>query len=265
MTETAAEPSLQQLFWASSQHADICMLAVLTWIAACDGTIAPQEYGLLKKIAEQRGAGAQLHDVIEVAKLAKPDDLEMACHFLRAHFDRGQRRSFMRLAVTMAIQDGHLTVSENHILQFLADLFDISPRGLSKLFNEIAHRPLPVPGDPSSIAWWRDREAGREAQAPQDNWGPDHRLRAPPPEDPSSDTNQSQAPPPAARPLDRIAALSVLGLPANASPDVIHAAFRRLAKKRHPDRFAQLGPAAVAGATEAFQKLREAYELLAPG
>ena len=36
----------------------------------------------------------------------------------------------------------------------------------------------------------------------------------------------------------------------------------RLAKVRHPDRFARLGPAAVATATIAFERLREAYAVL---
>ncbi len=264
MPEISEPPPLHKLFWASHDHADICMLAILTWIAACDGCIAPKEIQLLEKIADQHGSRQHLRQVIEVARLARDDDLELACHFLRAHFDRPQRRMFLRLAITMAIQDGHLTVSENHLLQFLADLLEVPPRTFSKLFHEIAHRPFPVAGDPSSIAWWHQREAGQQAQAPADNWGPDR-----PTHSTTATTNSTDSATPPAKPAepltDRAAALRLLGLPDDASAPAIHAAFRRLAKKRHPDRFTQLGPAAVSAATAAFEQLRQAYETLAPG
>jgi curved DNA-binding protein CbpA len=56
--------------------------------------------------------------------------------------------------------------------------------------------------------------------------------------------------------------LRLLGLTEGATADAIHAAYRRAAKQRHPDRFVDLGPAAVAVATEAFQRLTAAHHLL---
>jgi curved DNA-binding protein CbpA len=54
----------------------------------------------------------------------------------------------------------------------------------------------------------------------------------------------------------------MFGLFDGASPDAVRSAFRRLAKVRHPDRFAKLGPSAIAAATESFQRLEEAYGML---
>src|SRR5256885_66884 len=65
------------------------------------------------------------------------------------------------------------------------------------------------------------------------------------------------------KPTDgRARALAILGLSEGASADDMRSAYRRLAKVRHPDRFAQLGPSAVAAATESFKVLQGAYELL---
>src|SRR5207302_5936415 len=100
------------------------------------------------------------------------------CHYLNTHMDRGDRRLLAELAVTMAVQDGRLTVGENLILQFLADLLGISPRAFARLFQKIAHRPYPVAGDPSSPDWWRRREAGEEAPAAPENFDADRPGRA---------------------------------------------------------------------------------------
>jgi DnaJ-class molecular chaperone len=56
--------------------------------------------------------------------------------------------------------------------------------------------------------------------------------------------------------------MRILALREGATRDEIHAAYRRMAKARHPDRFARLGPAAQAAATAAFQLVHRAYEVL---
>ena len=62
--------------------------------------------------------------------------------------------------------------------------------------------------------------------------------------------------------MTREAALRMFGLDGNASKVAIHDAYRRLAKARHPDRYARLGPAAQATATVAFQRVQAAYAAL---
>ena len=44
----------------------------------------------------------------------------------------------------------------------IADLLGLSVRRFARLFEEVAHRPFPVAGDPGSVEWWRRREAGEE-------------------------------------------------------------------------------------------------------
>jgi DnaJ-domain-containing protein 1 len=153
----------------------------------------------------------------------------------------------------MAIQDGRLTVGENLVLQFLADLLAISPRAFSRLFQQIARRPFPVAGDPSDPSWWKRREAGLEAEEPPDSWGVPRTSR---------DSIEPPAAPPA---MTREEALSVLGLEEPIVAASVHAAYRKLAKKRHPDRFAPLGQAAVASATFMFERLQQAQQVVLAG
>jgi len=247
MTDDSPMPSFADVFHRTSHKQSVCILAVLTWVAACDGRIAQREQALLDKVAEAVDDVAELGVVEAALRLGRPHDLELACRYLRANLDRGGKRLLAQLAITMAIEDGSLAVSENFVLQFLADLLGLSPRAFAKLFEQMAHRPFPHAGDPSSLRWWRQREAGREAQPESFAVAGDARDD----DSPASD-----------EPMTPRVALRVLGLEDGASREAIHGAYRKLAKTRHPDRFAPLGQAAVATATEAFKRLHEAYAVL---
>ena len=241
-------PSFADVFHRTQHRQSVCILAVLAWIAACDGKIDPNEQLLLDKLAEALDDAEDLAAIECAVRYGRTRDLELACRFLRTNLDRGGKRLMLQLAVTMAVQDGFVTVGENYCLQFVADLMGVSPRGLGKLFEQIAHRPLPAAGDPSSPDWWQRREAGLQAPAAELPSGGE-----------SAESDDLIEP---AGPMTRQTALRVLGLEESATPENIHAAYRRLAKTRHPDRFSPLGPAAVATASEAFKRLHDAYAVL---
>jgi DnaJ like chaperone protein len=240
-----APASFSQIYHSTRHRQGVCVLAMLTWVASCDGRIHPKQQLLLDKLAEAVDDVEDLSAVESAARLHRVDDLTLACRFLKENFDRGGKRLLAQLAITMAIQDGYLSVGENHLLQFLSDLLGLGPRVFGKLFLQIAHRPFPQPGDPSSPDWWRRREAGASA-APAPLIGQD-------------DSGGEDEP---LGPMSRVTAFRVLGLDAGASRDSVHKAYRHLAMVRHPDRFSPLGPAAVASAAEAFKRLHEAYAVL---
>ena len=245
--DSQAAPSFETIFRSTKHRQSVCILTVLTWVASCDGRIAPKEQALLDRIAEAVDDVEELSAIESAARLQRVDDLVLACRFLKTNLDRGGKRLLAQLAITMAIQDGFLSVGENHLLQFLCDLLGLRPRTFAKLFQQITHRPLPKAGDPSSPEWWADRESGHQA-------APEPLVTA---ED--SRDEEADAPDP---PMTRSVALTVLGLESEAPRDAIHKAYRHLAKVRHPDRFAPLGPAAVMTASEAFKRLHEAYAVL---
>jgi DnaJ like chaperone protein len=236
----------------------LCVLAVLAWVASCDGAVDDEERALLVRVAAGvAGSGAadalgeRLPTVVDAMAAGDPADVELACRFLRSTLDRGGRELLARLSIATAARDGSLTVGENHVLQFLADLLQLSPKRFARLFHEVAGVPLPVPGDPSDLKWWAARHAGEQAKPAADAWG----ARA----DPAS---PESAPPPGQGRMTRAQALRLLGLEDPVTPDEAHDAYRRLAKVHHPDRYARLGGAAVAAATVAFERLNEAYQVL---
>jgi len=78
--------TLQSLFRAADakHRQNLCVLALLTWIASCDGTIEDGELALLRNIAAGVAGGeALLPAVIDVAREGRVEDLELACRFIR--------------------------------------------------------------------------------------------------------------------------------------------------------------------------------------
>jgi DnaJ like chaperone protein len=163
------------------------------------------------------------------------DALQLACEFVGQHFRGPRAYLFINLAIGMALADGRLRPTENHVLRFLADLIGLSPDALRHAFSEVTGQPLPEPADPSRASFWqasRGQASGRE-----------HALSM--------------------GDLQTARAFAVLGLEERATPGEIKSAYRRLARVHHPDRFVQIGPEAVATATCTFQRIQNAYEHLA--
>ena len=206
------------------------VLLVLGWIASSDGPIEPIEEDHLRKIAISSGHAELVGPIMAVLRARDMDALQLACECVGQHFRGPQAFLFIRLAIGMALANGRLRPTENHVLRFLADLIELSPEALRHAFSEMTGQPLPEPADPSRASFWQS--SGRE--------------RA-----------QSNGDPQTAR------AYALLGLEERATPGEIKSAYRRLARVHHPDRFVQIGPEAVATATYTFQRIQNAYEHLA--
>ena len=80
--------------------------------------------------------------------------------------------------------------------------------------------------------------------------------------EPVRDTRWSATSPLDGDGMQRIRDLATLGLDEAAGPGEVEAAFRRLVKLHHPDRFAAAGTEDVRAAHDAFRLLRSAYERL---
>jgi DnaJ-domain-containing protein 1 len=240
-------PSLADVFRQTEHKQSLCMLAVLSWVASCDGPISACEQKLLAQIAQAIDDAGELTIVEAAVASAGVRELEIACRYLKMNLDRGGRKLLAQLAITVAIEDGELRNSENFVLQFVGDLMGLSIRQFAKLYQQISRKHFPVPGDLSSATYWRELESG----------GARHLQEFVAGDDETSDSTSA-----ANEPMGRVAALRTLGLDSNASTDAVRKAYRQLAKSRHPDRFAKLGPAAVATAAEAFNRVHDAYQVL---
>ena len=245
-------PTLSHLYFEKTRDSlhrgTLCVMTLLAWVSACDGVISPGEQELLTRVFDAAYEADDLRVVMQIARRGEINDLELACRHVQQKLARSRKRLLAELAIALAFQDGRLSATENHTLQFLADLLGIRPRSFFKLYQSLTGQSFPVPGDLDSASWWEQRDAGH---APVREW----HL----PEDPPMRADAATTAPP---PLSRSEALRLLGVADGASAEDIQSAYRRVAKRRHPDRFANLGPAAVAVASQLFQRITQAHQLL---
>ena len=209
------------------------VLLVLAWIAASDGDIDDKE---LQELSAVAAASNHSHDINLLLRTVRNRDLkaiQLACEIIAASIRHDREKSilFLAWAIGMAISDGYLLPSENHVLQFLSDLLGVSSIGLNAVFQEVTGRTIPEPSDVSSAHHWRDRESGEKRSGQQ----------------PSS---------------KMVKMYSILGLEPSANKEEIRTAYRRMAHTQHPDRFVPLGKEAVAAAEAKFKKINEAYKYL---
>lgn len=224
-------------------------MALLAWVSACDG-VTPGKQEFLARVFDAVGEADDLRRVFQIAQASSADDLELASRHVQRKLGRARRRLLLELAIAVAYQDGKLSTPENHALQYLADLLGVRPRSFFKLYRLLTGQGFPVLDDLDSADWWERRDAG---QTPVGEW------QIPEGSATLVDVTTSAEPPP----LSRAEALRLLGVDEGADADAIHAAYRQVAKRRHPDHFANLGPAATVVATGLFQRVNLAHKMLA--
>jgi len=221
----------EQLCVARQQPLGIALLLILAWTAQSDGEASPDEVAEIRRMAEASNQGGNVSDVLSVIRDAQATDFQLACEILREASTPANAKLLVQMALSVALADGSLRVGEAHIVRLVADLVGIDQGELDALFRGMTGHPLPQPGDPGSRLYWSKRGAA--------------------------------SPPASATPnLERLKAYAVLGLDEGATQEQVKSAFRRLAQVHHPDRYRELGPEAVAAATESFRRMKAAYDFL---
>jgi len=164
---------------------------------------------------------------------------------------RPVRELAMKGALELAIGSGTLPLAQNLALRLIAGALGLEPARLGALFQERTGAALPDPWDPSDPEAWLERlQPGAIRGTAWDDAGAGP---APPPTAPKAAGDPRIA---------RIKALALLGLEEDASEEDIRKAFRRVSKVHHPDRYSELGPDAAAEATDAFRRIKDAYDFL---
>jgi DnaJ-domain-containing protein 1 len=232
MTLTSFENQLNQ----SQNKTGTCILLLLCWVAAADGRIDKEEAKELNRIATASNIPAP-NKLLQIATLPDLSAIQLACEILKRHAPREQADLMMQLCLGMAMADGTLTVSENNVIRFIADVFSIPLQRLQALFESLTGKPLPKPSDVSKASWWN-----RAKDSQQDNSGFTKGATSLTPE--------------------IIAAYGVLGLEPGAMAPEVKTAYRRMAKIHHPDRYSELGVEAVEAATATFKRINAAYQLI---
>lgn len=237
----------EEIVLSSSNSFGVCFFLLLAWVACCDGEASADEVDQIRKLAVNTTDVHRIDAVLGIARSGNAEALQLACEIVRNGLERDKAKALFTLFLTVAIADGLLRPSENHALRFLADLFALSPEDMNACFEEFTGKAFPPAPDLSSAAWWRARDS-RQQRPSEDSS-----------KSKSSESSGGNAP---NIDVERLKALAMLGLDEGASVDEVRAAFRRLAQVHHPDRYASLGPEAVAAASASFRRIKHAHDYL---
>src|SRR4051812_20355246 len=102
MTRVDHASDFATIYWYTRDRADLCTLTLLAWLSACDGSVAPEEEAFLRRIASAaKGAPVNVDVILEMARQATVDDLELACRYALSHFSKKQRQLLAQLAITL--------------------------------------------------------------------------------------------------------------------------------------------------------------------
>ncbi len=234
---------------ALSQDEGLALAALVAAMTRWEFLSEAQARSRVQSAVESLGLGQSP----EVPLLPKAQDVasfESSLAGLRGA-SRPVRELALKGALELAIGSGTLPLAQNLALRLVAEALGLEPHRLEAAFRERTGAPLPEPWDPSDPEAWLERHrAGTVRGTGWDDAGPGP-APAPPARRVSGDPR-----------IARIKALALLGLEEDATEDDIRRAFRRVSKVHHPDRYSELGPAAAAEATEAFRRIKDAYDFL---
>lgn len=231
--------TFNKLLANQDQQIDICVTFVLLWIASGDGAIDIKEHEYIHKYFGSLAAESSVYEkLMRAVANNEVDSLIAAFKILKYQLKNEERDFFIDIAVGMSVANGHLAISQNHILRLCSDLLDFSTEILKKKFLIKTGEALPELGDPSSVDWWIEEEGDPYDTA---EWQVDAGS--------SSDMGKSEA-------------YRALGVSRKASALDIKRAYRKLAQHHHPDRHQDKGADAIAAAELAFLRIRQAYETL---
>jgi uncharacterized tellurite resistance protein B-like protein len=227
-------------------HFALSQLMLMAWVAACDGTVSPEELARLRQMVSDSPLSDAVNEVVSIAQKGDSAPIQCACEILCSGLEGKNRLPLFNLIVNIAVADSYLRPSENAAIRFIADLLGLQPYEMDQCFRERTSQPFPPLPDLGSTQWWEAR-AGQQG----------HNRR-------TSDSSSSQHRTPRTPPVDveRLKALAMLGLDEGATLADIKSAFRRLASVHHPDRFSAHGAHATQEATESFRRIKTAYDFL---
>ncbi len=247
-------PEVTKLFDYSGNEVGVCTLLILALIMTADEEEDPQEKTLLDRIASSSGLeDVVVEDILLLARRRDTDSIKLACQVLREQLNAEGQRRFLELCISMVAADGYITIPEQHVLRFLADLFYIGPEKLRDLYQSVVGSDFPPLGDPSSPDWWAQQTNGEDDRS-QDHERQKDRSR-------SRQTHSQTSSEDGLSSKDR-QAYDILGVDPGADESEIKEAYRQMAKDHHPDRYQQAGEEAVNAANERFRQIKRAYNHL---
>lgn len=215
----------------ASEQMELCIEFLIYWVAYGDERYEPQ---LKKRLFTATDLSE--HDQIKRWVL-KQDVFAFSdvVGWLRSNASQKQLEQSITLVMALLVTENSITPVQNTLLRFLSDAFNIGKVELELRFEQAFGHPLPDMPRPDKAAWW-----AKQQPEPVQRWN--SRALATRPE------------------LDQM--MARLGLFAGFSDLQVTDAFRRAARRCHPDRFTELGARERALAEQRFIKFEEARDKL---
>ncbi|QPL45233.1 J domain-containing protein [Halomonas sp. A40-4] len=158
----------------SRSQVDTATLLLLAWVLVNRQHVSEgQRRRRLAQVTAQFRHGHELGPVMSIAHNQDLQAIQLAAEILRKECSQERSLSVLHQSITVATDDGDLSLANHYILRFLADLLNVTPTTLSTLFYELTGRPLTSPEDPSRHAYWQRHnpdyfnQKAREAAAKQ--------------------------------------------------------------------------------------------------
>ena len=154
----------ETLLLTSRSQADTAGLLLLAWVMACRGPLNEAQRRHLTALASECRHGHDLKPIFALADRQDFDAIQLAAEVMQK--DRGgeQAYPFLRQAIAVSVVDGEPSISQHHVLRFLADLLGVIPSLFATLYAEQAGRPYAVPEDPSRRDYWLTKEHQRQQE-----------------------------------------------------------------------------------------------------
>lgn len=153
------------LLLKSRSQVDTATLLLLGWVLVHRQHVSEgQRRRRLAQVTAQFRHGHELGPVMSIAHSQDLHAIQLAAEVVRKECSNERSLSVMHQAITVATDDGAISLANHYILRFLADLLNVTPATLGTLFQELTGKPLRPPEDPSREAYWQTHDPDHYAQ-----------------------------------------------------------------------------------------------------
>lgn len=157
------------LLLKSRSQVDTATLLLLGWVLVHRQHVSEgQRRRRLAQVTAQFRHGHELGPVMSIAHSQDLHAIQLAAEVVRKECSKERSLSVMHQAITVATDDGDISLANHYILRFLADLLNVAPATLGTLFQELTGQPLRPPEDPSRDAYWQTHDPAYYAQKAQE-------------------------------------------------------------------------------------------------
>ena len=135
---TARFSPFELLLLKSRSQVDTATLLLLGWVLVHRQHVSEgQRRRRLAQVTSQFRHGHELGPVMSIAHSQDLHAIQLAAEVVRKECSKERSLSVMHQAITVATDDGDISLANHYILRFLADLLNVAPATLGTLFQEL--------------------------------------------------------------------------------------------------------------------------------